>query len=403
MNVQYGSTFSLLAPDFIANPYPFYRRIRRVDPVFKVPNGPWLITSYDDVNRVLRDRRFLKQAEQSFAIVYGQHASEQPVVEMLTRSVLMADPPAHRHLRGLMMKAFGAWRIADMRPHIQKVVDRLVDRAEASGRIEIVRDYGYALSLTVICDMFGIPEEDRPDVLDYFGFGPASLSGLPLERAEIENLNAQIRALEGSMRRLVEQRRRRPGNDLTTGMMQAEDSGERFSDDELIANLALLFLAGFETTANLIANGLLVLHQYPRELQRFKEEPGIAANAIDEFLRFETVVKYLARSPAEDIEIGGKLIRAGDWVFAFLAAANRDPAVFAMPDRLDIGRPNIRPLSFGGGLHVCIGAQLARLEAEIAISTLLRRLPPLKMDDLDKPKWRRVPGFRSLEELHASW
>jgi cytochrome P450 len=193
------------------------------------------------------------------------------------------------------------------------------------------------------------------------------------------------------------------GQPMTSALLRAEEGGDRLSEEELLANLIMMFVAGFETTTNLIGNGILTLYRHPGELQRFKEEPGIAANAIEELLRFETPVQYTTRAAAEEVEIGGKRVKAGDWVFAFLAAGNRDPAVFAAPDRLDIGRSNIRPLSFGGGLHFCIGAQLARLEAEIAITTLVRRLPTLRIHDMEHPKWRPLAAFRGLEELHASW
>lgn len=401
--IKRSSMFDMLAPEIIADPYPLYRHLRRRHPVYQAQDGSWLLTRHDDVSWVLRDRRFLKDARRVADAIYGEQSSAEPIVAMLGKSALMADPPSHGRVRGLMMKAFAGRRIGDQRSHIQQVADRLIDRIETSGRFNIVRDYAYPLSMTVICDMLGIPEDVRPDAQEYFGFGAAALNPLPLERSEIDQLNGQIVALDAHFRAAIARRRSQPADDLISAMMQAEENGDRFSEEELVANLMLLFIAGHETTANFIGNALWALHRHPEQLQRLREEPGIAANAVEELLRFESPVRYVARTPLEDVEINGKAIRRGDWVFAFVAAGNRDPAVYAAPDRLDIGRSNVRPLSFGGGAHFCVGAQLARLEAEIAITTLIRRLPPLEIDSLENPKWRAVMVFRMLNELHASW
>jgi cytochrome P450 len=204
---------------------------------------------------------------------------------------------------------------------------------------------------------------------------------------------------------LFELRRREPGDDLTTQLVQAEEDGSKLTNEELTANIILLFGAGHETTVNLIGNGLLALHRNPEQLALLKSNRSLVTNAIEEFLRYDSSVQLTSRVALEDIDdLGGKKIPRGESVLCLLGSANRDPAAYPdHPDRLDITRPNVRPLSFGGGIHHCLGAQLARIEAEIAISTLLRRLPELRLDDADNPEWRPTFVLRGLKRLPASW
>lgn len=203
---------------------------------------------------------------------------------------------------------------------------------------------------------------------------------------------------------LFELRRRSPGDDLTTQLVQAEEDGNKLTNEELTANIILLFGAGHETTVNLIGNGLLALHRNPDQLALLKARPELMVGAIEEFLRYDSSVQMTGRVALEDVELGGKTIPKGESVLCLLGSANRDPAVYPEdPDRLDVTRPNVRPLSFGGGIHFCLGAQLARIEAEIAIATLLRRLPGLRIDDVENPEWRPTFVLRGLKRLPASW
>ena len=204
--------------------------------------------------------------------------------------------------------------------------------------------------------------------------------------------------------RLFELRRREPGNDLTTHLVQAEEDGNKLTNEELTANIILLFGAGHETTVNLIGNGLLALHRNPDQLRLLKSDPSLMANAIEELLRYDSSVQVTGRTTLEDVdEIGGIPLEKGQTVVCLLGSANRDPAVYPDPDRLDITRRDVRPLSFGGGIHYCVGAQLARIEGEIAIGTLLRRLPNLRLDDVDHPDWRQTFVLRGLNKLPARW
>jgi hypothetical protein len=235
--------------------------------------------------------------------------------------------------------------------------------------------------------------------------GGRLLDPVPLSPEEIAKANTGHAMAELYFRQLFELRRRSPGDDLTTQLVQAEEDGSKLSNEELTANIILLFGAGHETTVNLIGNGLLALHRNPDQLALLKANPALITNAIEEFLRYDSSVQLTGRVTLEDIDdLGGKKIAKGETVLCLLGSANRDPAVYPdRPDRLDITRPNVKPLSFGGGIHFCLGAQLARIEAEVAIASLLRRLPELRLDDAENPEWRPTFVLRGLKTLPASW
>jgi hypothetical protein len=292
-----------------------------------------------------------------------------------------------------------------MRPRIQEVVDQTLDRIAGRGHMDLIEDFAFRLPVTIICDMLGIPEEHREAFYNSSRDGGRLLDPVQLTKAEIERENAGHAMAQMYFHQLFELRRRNPGDDLTTQLVQAEEDGSKLSNEELTANIILLFGAGHETTVNLIGNGLLALHRNPDQLALLKANPGLITNAIEEFLRYDSSVQMTGRVTLEDIEdLGGKRIPKGESVLCLLGSANRDPAVYPdRADRLDITRTNVRPLSFGGGIHFCLGAQLARIEAEIAISTLLRRLPELKLEDAENPQWRPTFVLRGLKELPASW
>jgi cytochrome P450 len=284
-------------------------------------------------------------------------------------------------------------------------VDETLDATVDQGHMDLIEDFAFRLPVTIICDMLGIPEEHREAFYKGSRDGGRLLDPVPLSSAEIEQGNATTALQQMYFRQLFELRRRKPGDDLTTQLVQAEEDGNKLSNEELTANIILLFGAGHETTVNLIGNGLLALHRNPGQLALLKANPGLITNAVEEFLRYDSSVQLTGRVALEDIEdVGGKKIPKGESVLCLLGSANRDPAVFPdRPDQLDITRPNVRPLSFGGGIHFCLGAQLARIEAEIAISTLLRRLPDLRLDDAENPEWRPTFVLRGLKALPASW
>jgi cytochrome P450 len=292
-----------------------------------------------------------------------------------------------------------------MRPRIQHIVDETLDRIIPQGRMDLIEDFAFRLPVTIICDMLGIPAEHREVFYASSRDGGRLLDPVPLSPEEIAKANAGHATAELYFQQLFELRRRNPGDDLTTQLVQAEEDGSKLSNQELTANIILLFGAGHETTVNLIGNGLLALHRNPDQLALLKANPALITNAIEEFLRYDSSVQLTGRVALEDIDdLAGKKIPKGESVLCLLGSANRDPAVYPdRPDRLDITRPNVKPLSFGGGIHFCLGAQLARIEAEVAIATLLRRLPELRLDDAVNPAWRPTFVLRGLKTLPASW
>ena len=397
--------FNPLSPDFIRDPYPHYARLRSTDPVHVNAHGAFVLSRHADASLVMRDKRFGKDYVERQIRRYGPKIMEEPVFRSMSHWMLQQDPPDHTRLRGLVVKAFTARRVEDMRARIQEIVDQTIDAVMAQGHMDLIEDFAFRLPVTIICDMLGIPEDHREVFYKSSRDGGRLLDPVPLTPDEIKQGNAGNMMAQMYFQQLFELRRKTPADDLITQLLQAEDDGSKLTNEELTANIILLFGAGHETTVNLIGNGLLALHRNPDQMALLKSNPALITNAIEEFLRYDSSVQMTGRVTLEDIEdLGGKRIPKGESVLCLLGSANRDPAVYPdRPDQLDITRPNVRPLSFGGGIHFCLGAQLARIEAEVAISTLLRRLPELKLDDAENPRWRPTFVLRGLKEMPASW
>ena len=397
--------FNPLSPEFIRDPYPHYQRLRTADPVHVNVHGAFVASRHAEVSLVLRDKRFGKDFVDRIIRRYGPKIMEEPIFRSMSHWMLQQDPPDHTRLRGLVVKAFTARRVEDMRPRIQEVVEQTIDAVIAKGHMDLIEDFAFRLPVTIICDMLGIPEEHREVFYKGSRDGGRILDPVPLTPEEIAQANMSNAMAKMYFEQLFEMRRKNPGDDLTSQLIQAEEAGDKLSNEEMTANIILLFGAGHETTVNLIGNGLLALHRNPDQLALLKANPSLITNAIEEFLRYDSSVQLTGRVALEDIEdLGGKRIPKGETVLCLLGSANRDPAVYPdRPDRLDVTRPNVKPLSFGGGIHFCLGAQLARIEAEVAISTLLRRLPDLRLDDPENPEWRPTFVLRGLKRLPASW
>ncbi len=397
--------FNPLSPDYIKNPYPHYVRLREHDPMHVTAHGAFVASRHADVALVLRDKRFGKDYVERTIRRYGPKIMDEPIFRGMSHWMLQQDPPDHTRLRGLVVKAFTARRVEDMRPRIQEVVDRTLDQVIPKGKMDLIEDYAFRLPVTIICDMLGIPEEHREMFYKGSRDGGRILDPVPLTPEEIQQANATSALSRMYFENLFELRRKNPADDLITQLVQAEEAGDKLTNEELTANIILLFGAGHETTVNLIGNGLLALHRNPDQLALLKAKPELIGNAIEEFLRYDSSVQMTGRVALEDIEdLGGKRIPKGESVLCLLGSANHDPAAYPdHPERLDITRPNVKPLSFGGGIHFCLGAQLARIEAEVAISTLLRRIPDLRLDDAENPEWRPTFVLRGLKRLPASW
>ena len=393
--------FNPLLPEFHADPYPFYRRLREKEPVHQSPMGFWVLTRYEDCVAVLRDQRFGREEfQQMLSSVYGGD-SEKP---QLPRSMLFRDPPDHTRLRALVSKAFTPRMVETMRDHIQEIVDRLLDRVQGAGRMDLMEDLAYPLPVTVICEMLGVPVDDHGSIRGWSADIARSLDaiGLPSDADIVERGRVARRALADYFRRLVPQRRARPQQDLLSGLIAAEEQGDKLSSDEVIAMCLLLFIAGHETTVNLIGNGTLALLRHPEQLRTLQAEPALIGNAVEELLRYDSPVQRTARITNTEAEVAGQPMPRGTMVITALGAANRDPAQFPDPDVLDVTRKDPRHISFGFGIHFCLGAPLARVEGQVALGTLLRRMPNLALAE-SNPEWRESSVLRGLKRLNVTF
>jgi len=387
--------FNPMDPEFVADPYPTYQRLREADPVHHSPLGFWVLTRYEDVVACLRDPRFAKEAIAAFV------AARLGVAPLgIGLSMLDRDPPDHTRLRGLVSKAFTPRVVEGLRPHIQQIVDGLLDRVEAKGAMDLIEDFAYPLPVIVICEMMGVPVADQER---FKGWGLDIARGLdslllPPDSDVATRSIAARTALAAYFRELIAERRASPRADLLTGLIAAEEAGDTLSENELLATCILILVAGHETTVNLIGNGSLALLRHPDELRRLRENPGLIGTAVEELLRFDGPVQRTARIPSEDVVVGGHTIAKGEMVMPFIGAADRDPAQFSEPDRLDITRADNRHIAFGWGIHFCLGAPLARLEGQIAINTLVRRLPKLGLAT-ERPEYRQSLTLRGLTTL----
>ena len=387
--------FNPMDPEFLADPYPMYHRLRAEEPVHHSPLGFWVLTRYEDVVAALRDPRLAKEAIAGFiAARFGA-----PIPQM-GLSMLDRDPPDHTRLRALVSKAFTPRVVETLRPHIQQIVDGLVDAAQDKGSMDLIEEFAYPLPVIVICEMLGVPVDDHER---FKSWGLDIARGLdaillPPDSEVGRRAVAGRRALADYFRDLIAERRAAPRADMLSALIAAEEAGDKLSEEELLATCILLLVAGHETTVNLIGNGTLALLRHPDQLRRLRDSPGLIGTAIEELLRYDGPVQRTARIPSADVVIDGHTIAKGEMVMPFIGAADRDPAQFAEPDRLDIARADNRHIAFGWGIHFCLGAPLARVEGQIAINTLLKRLPRLTLDT-DTPHFRQSLTLRGLQAL----
>ncbi|QUQ62376.1 cytochrome P450 [Kutzneria sp. CA-103260] len=377
------------------NPYPLYEQMLDL-PVTEMSDGSWLVSRHADIKRVLHDPRISANRLDPNAPDPGE--AKAPA------SFLVQDAPSHDRLRGLVMKEFVP-RVIGMRDHLEELVGKLLDAhlSDGPGQLDIVDDLAYPLPVTVICELLGVPQEDEP----IFGeFARKLTRGLdPVEEpdeAEIRELTQVRNALIDYLNGLIVEKTRNPGDDLLSAFMPADPTVDRLGPLDLRATLALLLIAGHETTVNLIANGTLALLRNPDALARLRNEPELATMLVEEVLRYDPPVQMTARSTTADIEIGGVLVPAGSALRVMLAAGNRDTDVFADADQFVPDRPNNAHLGFGGGVHYCVGAMLARAEAQIALTALSRRLDNPRLV-ADPPPYRENAVLRGPEHLLVSF
>jgi cytochrome P450 len=389
----------LTSPVFKANPFPTFAHLRLTAPVARInaEEGQhfWLITRYQEAEFVLRDERFVKNRRHA---VPGQeeHTCPPSATDLVTMGLGKYDPPDHTRLRSLLSLSFTPRLVEQWRERIQQITDELIDAREAQGSMDVVEDIAFPLPLAVIAEMLGIPEEDRL-TMDHRIRLIVEALGNP---AALQRVNEELQACYQYLLRFIERKRREPTDDLVSSLLQVEAAGDRLSERELVAMVYLLIMAGYETTGTMISNGILALLTHPEQMTLLRDNPALSKTAIEEFLRYRSPLMLATmRWARTDMHVGGQLIRQGDQVVVSLAAANRDAEIFSQAEQLDIARTDNHHLAFSKGIHYCLGAALARLEGQIAINTLLRRLPELRLQiDPGELTWR--PGSMVLGLAH---
>jgi pimeloyl-[acyl-carrier protein] synthase len=397
-----GAAFNPLSPALRRDPYRIYRHLHEKDPVHRSELLKGLVlTRHADVSMVLRDARFRVSNDNLEQDPFAAQRQSSPYAKWFQKSLLELDPPVHTRLRSLVSRAFTPRAIEAMRPRIAAIVDELLDAVAQRGHMDLITDLAYPLPVTVIAEMLGVPAEDRDHFKRWSDDLGAALDPIltpeVLKRADRSTLELQ-EYLAG----IVAARRRQPREDLISALIAVQEQGDTLSDEELYATCMLLLAAGNETTTNLIGNGMLALLRNPDQLQRLREDPCLIEPAVEELLRYDSPVQMTGRIATEALEIGGKPVKKGEFVITLLGAANRDPEQFPNPDRLDIARTPNRHVSFGMGIHFCLGAPLARVEGAIAINALVSRLPGMRLTQ-SNPAWRKTILLRGLTSLPVTF
>ena len=388
-------------PTILADPYSLFHQLRTAHPVLWSDSlNCWVLTRYTDVLSGLRDPRLSSNRMTAFMDQLSEPVREQtrPLRSYLSKFMGLSDPPNHTRIRRLVNKAFTPRVVQGMRQRIEQLVEDLLEKVDDTGRMDLISDLAHPLPVVLIAEVLGLPAEDRKefkqwsdDIVAFLGTGRAMA-----ERAE--RAQRSMLDLTNYYRGIMAQRRKHPKDDLISSLLAAEEDSDKLSEEELLATCVTLLSGGHETTTNLIGNGMLALLRNPEELQKLSAHPSLIVNATEELLRYDSPVQRAERVAIEEFEIDGKAIEKGQRVFLMLGAANRDPLQFPAPDRLDIARKPNRHIAFGLGIHFCVGAPLTRLEGQIAIDTLLRRLPQLRLVS-ERLEWQENIAIRGLNSL----
>ena len=388
---------TLAGPQFRSNPYPFYSRLRSDNPVLEVvtPDGytAWLITRYEDALSALKDKRLSKDKT---------YLNEKPqwtpkFFRPLERNMLDLDDPEHARLRTLVHKAFTPRLIETLRASIETITEELIESAKPRGRMDLIAEFALPLPVAVISQMLGIPHKERHR---FHRWSNAIVTSQSSKIGALKAIPSAVAFLR-YICQLVRLRQERPESDLTTALIQAEEAGDRMNRDEMLAMIFLLLIAGHETTVNLIGNGMLALLTHPQQMEKLRADSSLGTSAVEEMLRFDSPLEMATeRYTMEKIEVRGVAIPAGARVYVVIASANRDEQQFERPDEFDITRPNNKHLSFGMGAHYCLGAPLARLEGQIAITALFRHMPKLRLAvPYNEIRWKPGLILRGVRKL----
>ena len=401
----------VLVPGVRRRPHWQYRVVRAFDPVHRSPFGLWLLSRHEDVAAALRSPHMGNNEDEAdmsaltpgplrpFINRQSQARVEGRFIEVIERTMLFRDPPDHTRLRALVSKAFTPRRVEALAGRVAALVDELLEAPAARGHIELMHEFAYPLPARVICELLGVPKDDEEFIVTQApalgtGLDPAAMRTPETVAAANQATTAIVDYIDG----LIADRKRAPTDDMLSALIAAEESGESLSHEELVSTILLLLFAGHETTANLIGNGMLALLRHPDQLARLRVTSDLDRSAVEELMRFDGPIQMVERITLEPVVIGGREVPAGRILICLTSAANRDPAAFPDPNRLDLSRTPNPHVGFGGGAHFCLGAALARLEGRIAIGTLARRFPELRLLD-PKPAWRPSFTIRGLRRL----
>ncbi|WP_257348181.1 cytochrome P450 family protein [Pseudalkalibacillus decolorationis] len=395
----------LFTSEFKDNAHSLYEKLRKEDPVHRMvsPEGQvmWLITRYQDASEVLKDQRFIKDARK---LMGGEEnpISPPPELDNGLEMMLFADPPDHTRLRKLVQKAFTPKMINQLQGRVQQIADELLDEVQGNGEMDLIDDFAFPLPIIVISEMLGIPTEDRNKFREW---SDILIDGASDAEEYQEVVLPATQAFIQYLHELLEKRRNNPEDDLISGLLLAEEEGDKLNEQELYGMIVLLIIAGHETTVNMIGNGVLALLENPHQFEKLKEDPALIHSAVEEMLRYYSPVEVSTdRWAGESFEWKGHSMSKGDWVIVSLASANRDEEQFAEPDLFDITREKNRHIAFGTGIHHCVGAPLARLEGVIAVRSLLQKMPNLKIKgNPDSLEWRSSFLIRGLKNLPVTF
>ena len=383
-HLESGISFDLTSRDVRANPYDLYERLRQRDPVHRMRLiNAWAMTGYEDAEAVLRDHRRFSSGENK--LEYAPY-----------RTMLDLYPPDNTRLRSLVSKAFTPRSVSALGPRVDQIVEDLLEGLAGKGRFDLIGEFAFPLPVIVIAEMLGVPAEDR-DRFNVWSNDIALAVEPVLNDEEIERVERSSAEIVEYFEEIIALRRQQPQDDLLSALLAAEEEGDRLSHDELIGTLMLLLVAGNETTRSLIGNGMLALLRNPDQLRRLRDHPNLLDSAINELLRYDSPVQFIIRVVLEDMEFQGRQFRAGQKVLVLVGAANRDPAVFSDPGTLDIGREEESHISFGRGIHYCLGSPLALLEARAAFAGLLARFASIQL--VSEPEFRDQIVLRGVEDL----
>ncbi|MGA3185496.1 MAG: cytochrome P450 [Bryobacteraceae bacterium] len=392
------SLYQLLDPAVLADPYPLYQRMREHDAVHWDPFlHAWIVTGYQDVITVLH--RFSADRIRTPEKLSSMGCDGlNPMARVMLKQLLFMDAPSHTRLRGLAAAAFSPRRVEMLRVHIHEIAENLIDKIQQRGEMDVIGDFAEPFPAIVTAEMLGVPTSDYVQLKDWSADFAEMLGNLQHNADRAPVLLGSLEEMTMYFRAAIREKEKRPTEGLIYSLMTAELDGGRLTEEEVIANSILTMIGGQETTTNLIGNGLLMLLRHPDQMAKLNADPSLIPSAVEELLRYESPVQHTARIAPEDTTLGGKQILKGQSVIAVMAAGNRDPERFPDPDRLDVERKDNRHLAFGWSAHFCFGAPLARMEGQIAFSTLLRRLPQLELTG-EPLVWRGNLGLRGLKAL----